>query len=63
MEDSIAKFEDLEAWKTARGLVTAVYKLTTASDIARDFGLQSQLQRAAVSIMSNGPQSPISQPK
>ncbi len=53
MRDRIEKFEDLEAWKTVRGLVAAVYKLTTALDIARDYGLRSQLQRAAVPIMSN----------
>ncbi|MEI6533924.1 MAG: four helix bundle protein [Verrucomicrobiaceae bacterium] len=53
MGDRIEKFEDLEAWKQARGLVASVYKLTAEPELSRDFGLQSQLQRAAVSIMSN----------
>jgi len=47
------RFEDLEAWKHARGLVTAVYKLTRKPGLDRDYGLSGQLQRASVSIMSN----------
>ena len=46
-------FEDLNAWQMARQTVNAVYDLTRDSTLARDFGLSSQLQRAAVSIMSN----------
>lgn len=46
-------FEDLDAWKKARELVNATYKLTREGTLARDFGLCSQLQRAAVSAMSN----------
>ena len=47
------RFEDLEAWKHARGLVAAVYKLTRKSGLDRDYGLSGQMQRASVSIMSN----------
>ena len=47
------RFEDLEAWKHARALVTAVYKITRKPGLDRDFGLSGQLQRAAVSVMSN----------
>jgi four helix bundle protein len=46
-------FEDLDAWKKARTLVNAIYSLTREPVLARDFGLCSQAQRAAVSVMSN----------
>ena len=47
-------FEDLEAWQQARQLVNGIYLLTREnSSLAKDFGLASQVQRAAVSIMSN----------
>ena len=34
-------------------LVSAIYQMTVNDKIVRDYGLCSQLQRAAVSIMSN----------
>lgn len=46
-------FEDLDAWQQARQLVNAIYILTREDSLSRDFGLTSQVQRAAVSIMSN----------
>jgi four helix bundle protein len=46
-------FEDLESWQQARQLTRDVYTLTRKDQIARDFGLCGQIQRAAVSIMSN----------
>ena len=46
-------FEDLDAWKKARELVNTVYRITRDPAMARDFGLCSQIQRAAVSAMSN----------
>ena len=46
-------FEDLDAWKTARELVNAAYAITRHSSLSRDFGLCGQIQRAAVSAMSN----------
>lgn len=46
-------FEDLEAWQQARKMVRAVYELTRGDAICRDYGICGQLQRAAVSIMSN----------
>ena len=39
------KFEDLEAWQTARALVKSVYVLTRGSGLARDFGVTGQIQR------------------
>ena len=50
---SIEQFEDVAAWQTARVLVTQVYAATRRGPFARDFGLCNQIQRAAVSIMSN----------
>jgi four helix bundle protein len=46
-------FEDLDAWKQARKLVGAVYTLTRQDPLCKDFGLRDQLQRAAVSVMTN----------
>jgi four helix bundle protein len=47
------KFEDLEAWREARALTKDVYSLTRVGPIAKDLRLCSQIQAAAVSIMSN----------
>lgn len=46
----IDRFEDLECWRAARELVSLVYR--SFSD-CRDFGLRDQVQRAAISAMSN----------
>lgn len=50
---SVRTFEDLEAWQASREMVKAVYGLCRRSPLARDFGLCSQIQRAAVSVMTN----------
>lgn len=50
---SVERFEDLVAWQRARVLTTAIYRATRQSDFARDLGVAGQLQRAAVSVMSN----------
>ena len=47
------RFEDLEAWREARVLTKNVYSLTRVGSISRDNRLCSQIQAAAVSIMSN----------
>jgi four helix bundle protein len=49
----VDKFEDLIAWQKARELTKAVYLVTRQEPFAKDFGLSGQIQRAAVSIMSN----------
>ena len=49
----IKNFEDLEIWKEARRLTGEIYRLTKGEKFAKDFGLSNQIQRAAVSIMSN----------
>jgi four helix bundle protein len=46
-------FEDLETWKKARQAVRKIYELTRAEALCRDFGVCAQVQRAAVSVMSN----------
>jgi four helix bundle protein len=50
---TITRFEDIEAWKTARELTVLIYRLTDQGAFARDFGLKDQIRRAAVSVMSN----------
>lgn len=51
---AVAKeFEDLSVWKTARELTNQVYQVTNGKDFKRDFGLNGQIQRSAVSVMSN----------
>jgi len=49
----IERFEDLIAWQKARELTRAIYEVTRQGAFAKDFGLSGQIQRAAVSIMSN----------
>lgn len=50
---NIQKFEDLEAWKESRKLTNIIYDFTKKENFRRDFGLREQIQRAAVSCMSN----------
>ena len=49
----VERFEELIASQKARGLVRAIYEATRNGDFAKDYGLSGQIQRAAVSIMSN----------
>ena len=49
----IERFEDLIAWQKARALTAKVYKISKTGSFAKDFGLAGQIQRAAVSVMSN----------
>jgi four helix bundle protein len=49
----IKRFEDIDAWKSARQLVSAIYTITSKGAFAKDFGLRDQIRRAAVSVMSN----------
>lgn len=49
----IKTFEDLEVWKEARSLTREIYGLSKAPKFSKDFGLRNQMQRAAVSMMSN----------
>jgi four helix bundle protein len=49
----IERFEDIEAWKKARGFTRKIYELSDKGNLARDFGLKGQLKRSSISIMSN----------
>jgi four helix bundle protein len=50
---TITRFEEIEAWQTARELTKMIYSLTEEIKFSRDFGLKDQIRRASVSIMSN----------
>lgn len=50
---TIQRFEDIQAWQTARELTGRVYALTSEGGFGRDYALRDQLRRAAISIMSN----------
>ena len=49
----IARFEEIEAWKTARQLTNLIYRLSDMGAFAKDYGLKDQIRRASVSVMSN----------
>lgn len=50
---TIQRFEEIEAWQSARELAKLVYALSNQGAFARDFGLRDQMRRAAVSVLSN----------
>lgn len=49
----VERFEDLIAWQNARVLTKDIYEFTRKQPFAKDFDLCGQIQRAALSIMSN----------
>ncbi len=49
----ITRFEELVAWQKARVLTRSIYGTSRRGGFPRDFDLARQIQRAAVSIMSN----------
>lgn len=49
----IERFEDMKVWQLARELVKLIYGLTAEARLSKDFGLANQLQRSAVSVISN----------
>ncbi len=53
MAKKIERFEDLIAWQKARKLTQLIYQVSRRGAFAKDFGLSGQIQRSAVSIMSN----------
>ena len=53
MKKKIEKFEQLIAWQKARKLTSAIYRATSLSGFASDYGLRNQIRRAAVSTLSN----------
>jgi len=50
----ITRFEDIEAWQEARVLVKYIYGIVSSNkSFSQDYGLREQIQRAAISIMSD----------
>jgi four helix bundle protein len=49
----IKSFKEIESWKLARLLVRDIYNIAKTTKLKNDYGLKDQIQRAAVSIMSN----------
>lgn len=49
----ISSYKDLVVWQKAYELVKIVYKITSELPNSETFALQSQVRRAAVSIVSN----------
>ena len=50
---TVQKFEDLLAWQKARELTKFIYDISKYRNFEIDRGLQDQIRRAAVSVMSN----------
>jgi four helix bundle protein len=44
----ITRFEDIEAWKTARRLTNLIYQISEQGAFAKDYGLKDQIRRASV---------------
>lgn len=53
MKKGIDRFEDLECWQAARGLVKMIYSLINKGTFKQNFGLRDQIQKASLSVMAN----------
>jgi four helix bundle protein len=53
MADRINSFEEVEAGKAARELVRVAYSILRQKPASQDFSLKNQVERAAVSAMTN----------
>jgi hypothetical protein len=42
---AITRFEEIEAWQTARQLANLVYEVTEGGSFAKDFGSKDQIRR------------------
>ncbi|MGD9158678.1 MAG: four helix bundle protein [Desulfobacteraceae bacterium] len=49
----IEKFEDMDVWQHARVMAKSIYSISGEGNFFKDYGLKDQIQRAAVSVMSN----------
>jgi four helix bundle protein len=49
----IERFEDIQAWQTARELNKDIYAITMNHSFSKDYSLKDQVRRASVSIMAN----------
>lgn len=50
---TLQSYRDLEVWKQAMDLTISIYSLTSVFPSSEEYGLTSQLRRAAVSVASN----------
>ncbi|MGI5835920.1 MAG: four helix bundle protein [Chloroflexota bacterium] len=50
---AVRRFEELLVWQRARELTKSVYAVSSKGQFSKDWGLSGQIQRAAVSVMSN----------
>jgi four helix bundle protein len=53
MEDKITTFKDLRVWQKGIELVKEIYSTTKAFPRDEQYGLSSQMRRAAISIPAN----------
>ena len=53
MNEKIRNFRDLDIWQLGKKLVVDVYKITQSLPKEENYGLTSQMRRAAISIPSN----------
>jgi four helix bundle protein len=49
----VQDFKNLLVWQAARALAKSTYEITAAFPDSEQFGLQSQMRRASISICSN----------
>jgi four helix bundle protein len=52
-KNTIRSFKDLIVWQRSMDLAVRIYRITQKLPASEQFGLTSQLRRAAVSIPSN----------
>jgi len=50
---AIKRFEDLECWKSARGLCVNIFQATNSGTFIKDFSLRDQILRSSGSTMDN----------
>ena len=53
MTSTISSFRDLAVWQEAHKLALMIYKATTSFPVTEQYGLTSQMRRAAVSVPAN----------
>ncbi|MBP7368257.1 MAG: four helix bundle protein [Paludibacteraceae bacterium] len=51
--DFVYSFEKLDVWQEAHLLVKEIYRVTESFLNSEKYGLSNQIQRAAVSVVSN----------
>jgi len=50
---TLKKFEEIQAWKKARILVSRLYSISNSEPFRKDFSLKDQTRRCGISIMAN----------